>query len=277
MPLRAIRHVRKMRGGAQSHLLEADDGHWYVVKFRNNPQHRRILVNELLAATFLDYLKIAAPEAALIGVSAEFLAANPELRLTVGTQQVAIEPGWHFGSRYPGDPGRTAVYDFLPDSLLPGVVNVEDFRAVLVFDKWAANADGRQSVFYRAVVRHSDDRAASPGRRQGFVARMIDHGFAFDGPNWDFPESPLQGLYPRRTVYEPVSSLADFEPWLEQVVNFPEEVIDRAWKRIPPEWIDGEEQALEQLLERLYERRKRTPALIAACRNARTNPFPNWR
>src|ERR1035438_6617674 len=46
MPLTAVRHVRKMRGGAQAHLLEADDGKWYVVKFRNNPQHRRVLVNE---------------------------------------------------------------------------------------------------------------------------------------------------------------------------------------------------------------------------------------
>ena len=51
MPLTAVRHVRKMRGGAQAHLLEADDGHWYVVKFRNNPQHRRILVNELLCSS----------------------------------------------------------------------------------------------------------------------------------------------------------------------------------------------------------------------------------
>ncbi len=266
-----------MRGGAQSHLLEADDGHWYVVKFRNNPQHRRILVNELLSATFLEYLKISAPETALIGVSAGFLAENPEVRLTIGSQQLEVEPGWHFGSRYPGDPSRTAVYDFLPDSLLPEVANLEDFRAVLVFDKWVANADGRQSVFYRAVVRHTENRQPSTAGRQGFVARMIDQGYAFDGPNWDFPESPVQGLYPRRTVYEMVASLSAFEPWLEQVVNFPEEVIDRAWKRIPRDWLDGEDEAVERLLERLYERRKRVPALIAACRNARTNPFPNWR
>ncbi len=277
MPLTAVRHVRKMRGGAQSHLLEADDGHWYVVKFRNNPQHRRILVNELLSATFLEYLKISAPETALIGVSQEFLAENPELRLTLGSRQVDIEPGWHFGSQYPGDPARTAVYDFLPDSLLPGVVNLEDFRAILVFDKWVSNADGRQSVFYRARVRQGDPNAPYPGARKGFVARMIDHGYAFDGPNWDFPESPLQGLYPRRTVYDSVTSLSDFEPWLEQVMNFPDEVIDLAWKRIPPDWIEGEEDSLEHLLERLFERRKRVPALIASCRNGRTNPFPNWR
>src|SRR5471032_2373041 len=81
MPLTAVRHVRKMRGGAQAHLLEADDGHWYVVKFRNNPQHRRILVNESLAATLLEYLKIATPKTALILVTAEFLTAHPDVHL----------------------------------------------------------------------------------------------------------------------------------------------------------------------------------------------------
>jgi hypothetical protein len=59
-------------------------------------------------------------------------------------------------------------------------------------------------------------------------------------------------------------------------MHFPEEAIDQAWKRIPPSWIDGEEDALQQLLERFFDRRKRLPELIAACRHARTNPFPNW-
>jgi hypothetical protein len=276
MPLTAVRQVRKMRGGAQSHLLEADDGHWYVVKFRNNPQHRRILVNELLSSAFLDYLKITTPETALVELSPSFLAANAEVHLSLGSRRIDIEPGWHFGSRYPGDPNRTAVYDYLPDALLPQVVNLEDFRAILVFDKWVGNADGRQSVFYRAMVRGDCGGAAGSGGRPGFVARMIDHGFAFNGPNWDFPESPLQGLYARRVVYDSVRSLDDFQPWLDQVISFPEEVIDRAWKRIPPDWIDGEEDALDQLLSHLYERRKRVPELISACRGARTNPFPNW-
>ena len=271
MPLTAIRHVRRMRGGAQAHLLEADDGCWYVVKFRNNPQHRRILVNELLCAEFLEYLKISAPTTAFIHVSPQFLAANPDVHLTLGSSRIAVAPGWHFGSRYPGDPERTAVYDFLPDALLGQVANIEDFRAILVFDKWAANADGRQCVFYRAMVRRGE-----AGGRPGFVARMIDHGFAFDGPNWGFADSPLQGLYPRRLVYHPVRSLDDFQPWLDQVIHFPEEVVDRAWKRIPPDWIEGEEDALQQLLERLFERRKRLPELIAACRSTRINPFPNW-
>ncbi len=277
MPLTAAGLVRKMRGGAQAYLLEADDGCWYVVKFRNNPQHRRILVNELLASTLLDYLKIAAPPVALIHVTASFLDANPEIHISLGSRRLPVEPGWHFGSQYPGDPSRLAVYDFLPDALLPSVANLEDFRAILVFDKWVANSDGRQCVFYRARVSHGAGRAAQEAK-PAFVARMIDHGFAFNGPHWDFPESALQGLYCRKLVYESVTSLDDFQPWLGLVMNFPEEVMDQAWKRIPPHWVEGDEDELSRLLERLFERRKRVPDLLEAAREHRgVDPFPNWK
>jgi hypothetical protein len=60
------------------------------------------------------------------------------------------------------------------------------------------------------------------------------------------------------------------------VVHFPEEVIDRAWRNIPPGWVEGDEDALERLFGELYERRKRIPELITAARDARTRPFVNW-
>ncbi len=271
MPINACRYIRKMRGGAQSHLLEADDGHFYIVKFRNNPQHRRILVNELVAAVFLKYLQISAAPAMLIQVSAEFLAANPEIFIHLGSRQVPVSPGWHFGSRHPGDPDRLAIYDFVPDALLSGVSNLRDFLAILVFDKWMGNADGRQSIFFRARVEDW-----SGGAKAAFVAVMIDHGFVFNGPNWDFCDSPLQGLYPRRLVYEQVQSLGDFQPWLDQVVHFPEEVVDQAFRQVPSEWLDGEEGEFEQILERLLVRRARVPGLLSEIRRARVNPFPNW-
>jgi hypothetical protein len=271
MPLTACQHIRKMRGGAQSHLLEADDGNYYIVKFQNNPQHRRILVNELVSAVFLKYLKIPRPEPAFIRLTPEFLAQNPDVYIHLGTQHVPVQPGWHFGSQYPGDPATVAVYDFVPDALLGGAGNLEDFRAILVFDKWMANADGRQCVFFRALVKDWQEMVAKK-----FVALMIDHGFVFNGPNWEFAESPLQGLYPRSLVYEPVRSLDDFQPWLDQVVHFPEEEVDKAYRQVPPEWLEGDEDQFEQLLERLLRRRERVPELISETRRARSNPFPNW-
>ncbi|MCL4402203.1 MAG: hypothetical protein M1436_06025 [Acidobacteria bacterium] len=276
MPLAARSLIRKMRGGAQSHLLEADDGGFYVVKFRNNPQHRRILVNELVACVLLDYLQISRPDPALIQIDGDFLRAHPEIYMSLGDRRIPVEPGWHYGSRFPGDPARMAVYDFLPDTLLEQVRNVEEFAAVLVFDKWAANADGRQCVFYRALVEDWCPGSGPRPARPAFVVRMIDHGYIFDGPNWQFADSPLQGLYPRRQVYDRIRSLDDFQPWLDRVLHFPDSVFDKAWRQVPPEWIEGEEDQFDRLLERLYERRKRVPALLEECRTARNSPFRNW-
>jgi hypothetical protein len=41
----AVEQVRRMRGGAQSHLMRCSNQAYYVVKFQNNPQGLRILAN----------------------------------------------------------------------------------------------------------------------------------------------------------------------------------------------------------------------------------------
>lgn len=270
MPVTARRHLRKMRGGAQSQLIEASDGHCYVVKFRNNPQHRRILVNELIAAEILNYLQIPAPVGDLVQVPQEFLQENPAIAMQLGNQTIAAEPGWAYGSRHPGNPETTAIYDFVPDSLLAQVQNRAEFLAVLVFDKWTGNADGRQAIFFRAQLK--DWLPGMKARKMGFVALMIDHGFIFNGPHWNFTESAVQGLYARRMVYDAVVSLRDFEPWIERVRHFPDAVLDRAMRRIPAEWIDGEEDELGRLLEALLRRRTRIAELVEqSCAM-----FPNW-
>jgi hypothetical protein len=274
MPVTARRLIRKMRGGAQAHLMEASDGHAYVVKFRNNPQHRRILINEWVASTFLHYLGIAAPETAMVEVTEAFLAGDPDTCIQLGRERIAVAPGWHFGSRFPGDPVRTVVYDYLPDSLLDKVENLPDFRGALAFDKWMGNADSRQAIFFRARVLEPLAGATS---RLGFVAQMMDHGYVFDGPHWRLGESAIQGLYFRPLVYRAVRGLDDFEPWLDRIRNFPEEVVDQAVKRIPPAWLEGDEDELDRLLERLMKRRARVPDLIEQCCSGSSNPFPDWR
>ena len=267
--------IRKMRGGAQAHLLETEDGAFYVVKFLGNPQHRRILVNEWIASVVLRYLQIASPEVALIDITPEFLRANTDVGFQVGQRQTPVEPGWHFGSRYPGDPSVSAVYDFVPDALLAQINNLHDFAGCFVFDKWMGNADGRQSVFHRAELKTLS--AGHSPKRMGFKALMIDHGFVFNGPHWDFPESPVQGVYPRRAVYDQVTSLQSFQPWLDRVTYFPEQIIDEAFRQIPSQWTEGEEDQLERLLEKLLRRCRRVPDLIKDAQVAKTNPFANWR
>ena len=202
------------------------------------------------------------------------MAANPELALQLGSRRLPVEPGWHFGSRYPGDPDRVAVYDFLPDVLLRSVVNLREFTGMLAFDKWVGNADGRQSVFFRSRIR--EWTAARSSTRPGFLAWMIDQGFAFNGPYWDFPDAPLQGIYHRPLVYESVRSLDDFEPWLERMMHFPETVVDEAYRQVPLEWLEGEEDAFEAVAG---EPPAPPPAFarpFARLPAARPAMFPNW-
>jgi hypothetical protein len=273
MPIRAQRLIRKMRGGAQAHLLQADDGKFYVVKFRNNPQHRRVLINEWIASVFLKQLQISTPEAMLIEITPQFLEAEPEVYMQLGNRRLGVEPGWHFGSQFPGDPNLVPVFDFLPDSLLTQCVNLRDYLGVLVFDKWVSNADGRQSIFYKARIR---DSRGEPVLEKGFVTQMMDNGFIFDGPNWQYGDSPIQGHYFRAQVYAAATRLEDFQPWLDRVRYFPEEVMDDARKRIPLQWLEDDGHLLDGLLERLLKRRDRVVDLLEAARRAKSNLFLNW-
>ena len=276
MPVTARRFLRKMRGGAQAHLLEADDGHFYVVKFRNNPQHRRVLVNEWIGNTFLRFLQIPTPSIEIVALPEAFLAENQEVHIQLGNNRSPIPAGWHFGSRYPGNPDHIAVYDFVPDTLLSKVANLTDFLGVLLFDKWTGNADARQSVFLRARLREYAPQWTDHPLRVGYVALMVDHGYIFNGPAWEYVDTPLLGLYFRPTVYQQVTGWKDFEPWLERVKAFPEEVVDDALRQMPREWLNGDADRLEQLLERLMLRRKKVPDLVEDCKRGRYNPFPNW-
>jgi hypothetical protein len=276
MPVDARRLIRKMRGGAQAHLIEADDGKFYVVKFRNNPQHRRILVNEWIGSAFLRYLGISTPETAIIRLSREFLRENPEVHIQLGSRRNPVEPGWHFGSLFPGDPMVNVVYDFLPDTLLGHVENLPDFCGALAFDKWTGNADSRQAIFFRARLKQWLPGSSSYGSRAGFVAHMVDHGFILEGPHWKLTDSPLYGLYFRPLVYRTVRGLDDFQPWLDRIVHFPEEVVDHAVKQIPPGWLEGDEAELSNLLEKLLAGAKRVPSLLEDSRRSGKNPFPGW-
>ncbi len=156
------------------------------------------------------------------------------------------------------------------------MVNVADFRGALVFDKWVSNSDARQAIFFRRKIRDWLDGPDVAPRQKGFIAQMVDHGYAFDGPHWEFADSPLQGIYMRPGVYAGVRSLDDFQPWLDWVRHFPESVIDAAYRELPRKWIEGGEAEIERLLARLVERRTRVADLVLATVKIRSKSFPDW-
>jgi len=272
LTVNALCPVRRMRGGAQSYLLTCDDCASYVTKFRDNPQHRRILVNEWLGSAILEHLEITSPAVRMVRITLEFLKTYPDVDIQLRSRVAHVTPGLHFGSRYIGSQRKPMIFDFLPDSMLGKVKNLNEFLGVLAFDKWVGNVDGRQSVFTRS----RQDRPDCPSvpRRTTFIVHMIDNGFIFGGPEWSIRDSPLQGLYFRPEVYRTVSSMRDFAPWLDRIASFSEEVLRQARDQIPSDWLESDEPALDQLLCRLLARRRRVPDLVLACRQA--GIFPRW-
>jgi hypothetical protein len=264
MPL-ALEHIRRMRGGAQAHLLRGDDGYYYVVKFRNNPQHPRVLANEMLGTRLAGRMGLVTPPVAAVEVRHSLIAASAELVMQVGMTSKPCAAGLQFGSRYPGEPGQLLVYDLLPDEQLKELENPEEFLGMLVFDKWTCNTNGRQAIFF-----------IEPGRSR-YQAMMIDNGFCFNAGEWSFPDAPLRGLYSRQRVYQSVTGMESFEPWLARLERFNETVLDEAAKEIPAEWYDADTDGLYRLLEQLHRRRKLVPQLILAAKDTYRQPFPNWK
>lgn len=273
--VRAMRFIRKMRGGSQAHLVEADDGHCYVVKFLNNPQHRRILINEWVAAGLLNYLRFSTPNVAVVEISADFLAEYPEVYLQYGTHRRAVEPGQHLGSRFPEHPDRVAVYDFLPDSLMHKVENRRELLGMVAFDKWCSNVDTRQAVFLRARIREWVAESDRHPSAVGFVVQMIDHGNIFNGAHWEFLDTTPTGLYFRPHVYADLTCWTELSPWLERIENLPQEILAEVVRSIPPLWLAEDARALAQLCERLDRRRQRLRSYLADVFRE-TSLFPSW-
>jgi len=264
MPVEAVQQVRRMRGGAQAHLMRAEDGHFYVVKFQNNPQHLRVLANELLATRLAERVGLPVPVTEIINVREWLIENTPDLHLDLAGLPTRCKSGLQIGARYVCDPAEAQVFDYLPERLLARVRNLAAFAGMLVVDKWLGNANGRQAVFWKKT----------PERK--YMATFIDQGYCFNAGEWSFPDSALRGVYSRNLVYQHVRDWESFEPWLSRVENFDPMVIREIAGAIPPEWTDNDWDALDKLAQAIIERRSGVREMITAFRDSSRQPFPAW-
>jgi len=260
----AVQQIRRMRGGAQGQLMLGADGHIYVVKFQNNPQHIRVLANEFLASKLARAAGLSAPECEIVEVSNWIVEHTPELEMDLGSKRERCRPGLQFGSRFAGGTMPGQVVDFLPEEQLAEVKNLAEFAGVLALDKWTGNANGRQAVFTRRQ------------RERRYKAVFIDFGYCFHAGEWRFEDAPLRGVYYRNDVYREVAGWDSFEPWLTRMETMPEETIWEAAGEVPPEWYGGDLAEMEALAENLLKRRSRIRELIEAFGKSDRKPFPKW-
>jgi hypothetical protein len=136
-----------------------------------------------------------------------------------------------------------------------------------VLDKWTGNADGRQVIFSKSA------------KSRKYGATFIDQGYCFNAGEWNFPDSPLRGVYARNCVYECVTGWESFEPVLSRAEQMDYNELCSVCSGLPEDWWlrYGSSDALSCLFDSLYQRRSGIRGLITAFRNSSRNPFPNWK
>jgi hypothetical protein len=254
-----------MRGGAQSQLMLGADGNLWVVKFQNNPQHLRVLANELIATRIAEAVVLTVPQSDVVEVSPWLIANSSEMMMELGRgQREPCASGLQFGSRFIGGATPGQVVDYLPGPQMDDVRNLAEFAGMLAVDKWCGNCNGRQAVFARRP------------RERRYKAVFIDQGFCFNAGEWTFPDAPLRGVFPRNQVYARVRGWESFEPWLSRIEQFTADALWKIADAVPPEWYGGDPRAVEQLMEQMLQRRSQVRELITQFRDSNREPFPHW-
>jgi hypothetical protein len=235
-----------------------------VVKFQNNPQHLRVLPNELLGTRLGALIGLTVPPCDVVEVTPWLIEQTSELEMDLGHRRERCIAGLQFGSQMVGGlmPGHVA--DYLPEEQLMEVKNLREFAGALVLDKWTCNANGRQALFYRK------------GREKRYSATFIDQGFCFNAAEWRFEDAPLRGVYARTTVYREVTGWESFEPWLSRLEGVETQRIWEIAEAVPPEWYENQAEVLEQMVEKLIGRRSQVRDRIMEFRESSREPFPNW-
>jgi hypothetical protein len=255
--VRAHEAIRRMQGGAQAHLIRTDDG-CYVCKWKENPQHRRVLINEAIGAQLLRAMEIATPDWAIVMVDEEFVAANPSACISLEGASIPVTTGPHFGSKVIVEAELTGIYDFLPQHLFDRVVNLDDFLKVLVFDLWTDNHDGRQAIFFAERGGRTSNRS--------FKVQMIDNGcaFGFGGGEWRMRDRFVGKAYPHLKLFYLSNSAA--EPIAAAITaarSIPEADFDGILDSLPEAWIQEDRRAIKRMFGQLRQRADRLPGLVA--------------
>jgi hypothetical protein len=252
--------------------MRCDDDSYYVVKFKNNPQHLRTLANEMFATRLAARAGICVPQVDVVEVQSSLIERTPALMVELPRGRVHCAMGKQFGSKFPGNPSTVTIFPLTLNAPIDRTNNVDDFLGIFAFDKWVCQTDRRQAIFVQESIPSADGKFD-----ETYQAMMVDQGFCFNGGCWDFPDAPLHSLYADRRVYQGAVGLESFDPWLDRLeTGFSLGELFAEASRVPPEWYCNDHEALGRMIERLYKRRTRVRELIWSARNAAPDAFPNW-
>lgn len=183
-PVRPVKFLRKMRGGAQSSLLQVEDGNYYIVKLPGNPQGLEVLFNEAFGAVIMRFLGLPVPDWGVIALADEFIDQNPEMWIETTTSgRKRPEAGLCFGSRLVLTSRDETLYELLPRQWFELISNRDDFIGMLLFDMWSRQSDNRQAVF-RQDAQTRSIRATFIDQGDLFGRRRLPQRNSARGPSY---------------------------------------------------------------------------------------------
>lgn len=164
MTLTPVRWSKRLKGKSCPQLIQFSDGMRYIVKFKNNPQGTKQLVNDYIASRLAQYLSLPVPECTQIAIDQPFIDKIPEW------ENYQFSPGVQFASLYIKKAKK--IREHFPP--VTSVVNADVLPGIIVFDHWLSNDDRNRNNLL--LERQEPDL---------YRVVMIDHGNCFPGGiNW---------------------------------------------------------------------------------------------
>lgn len=216
------RYLRNLHGDSQPILVEANDGHLYVVKLTDNLHGPHLLFNESMGTELYRACGLPVAPWKALKVTGSFLDRN--LACWSETLQGRLRPaaGLYFGSRFLGGQGHR-LFEILPGSYFQRVKNAADFWRAWMLDVCADHSDVRQAIF----------REELSGQLE---AVFIDFGHMFGGATGIDPfRHVLTSRYRDERIYAPIKPKSLLQ--LRKIADTLD--VDQLWRQlaaIPDEW-----------------------------------------
>jgi hypothetical protein len=245
--LKPVQFLQSLDGKSKPQLLLFNDQHKYVVKFKNNRQGTRVLVNEYVVGHLAQLLSLPTAPFKVVSISKKFIKTSSEKTTK------KFKEGNQFASVFiPNCIGLTRVS---PRPVRSEIENIENLAGMIVFDQWVNNTDrGSNNILLESLTNGK------------YYLHLIDHANCF--PNefkWTeetVKENPNQVVH--RTAHKWAASLLkkhELDPHVEKIMHLSNQSINKVVQSIPDDWeVSSSER--EALITFLMDAKKILPDLI---------------
>lgn len=218
-----IDHGKFANTNARPRLIQADDNQYYVVKFPPG-DYVRSLFNEFLGGKLAKHFGLTVLDPTLIHLDNDFIENSKEIK------EMNVVPGPYFAT-LKHDNCYNAGEQIAKNMNSKKIVNLEEVADFITFDIFLCNNDRNDA---NSIL------IATSEARTKFKYFLIDHGFCFNGPDWNI--SKIQPM-PYKLACMPwkkdgITSESQFKKAVEKM-TLTESEIDSLLTLLPPEWCLG--------------------------------------